>query len=181
MNVQKETKNLVVTAMMLTVAIVFQFVGKAFPGINQFFVGPAVNAVILMTVMIAGMKWGIMAGAFTPVLALMAGILAAPMAPFVPFIALGNMLYATLFAWIRKTKGGEALGVLTGAFAKFVFLFVSASFFIDLFTLNIPDPVKKALGTAMGFNQFITALAGGAIAVLLVRVLVNRRVLKVQL
>lgn len=174
MNVKQETRNMIFSALFLTLAVLIQILGKNIPEINQFFVGPMVNAILLLTVYFAGLKWAILIGALTPVLAFFAGVLATPMAPFIPFIAIGNLLYSLIFALLKDVKFGEASGVLLASFVKFLFLFVSATKLINIIALGIPEPVKAKLAVAMGVPQLITALAGGFIAIALYKMLKSR-------
>jgi len=125
MNVSKETKNMIISALLLTIAVIIQILGKNIPQINQFFVGPTVNAILLLTVYLSGVKWAVLIGVLTPVLAFLSGVLATPMAPFIPFIALGNLIYISIFALLKNRIKGEVIGVLLGSTAKFFFLYFS--------------------------------------------------------
>lgn len=174
MNVSKETKNMIISALLLTIAVIIQILGKNIPQINQFFVGPTVNAILLLTVYLSGVKWAVLIGVLTPVLAFLSGVLATPMAPFIPFIALGNLIYISIFALLKNRIKGEVIGVLLGSTAKFFFLYFSATKLIDVIALGIPAPVKEKLAIAMGLPQLITALAGGAIAISLYYMLKKR-------
>ena len=174
MNVSKETRNLVLSALFLTLAVIIQILGKSIPEISQFVVGPTVNAVLILTAYFAGLKWALLVGILTPVLAFVSGVLAAPMAPFIPFIAAGNLIYIVFFSLLKDWKNGEVLGIVLGALFKFAFLYFSASKLINLLSLGIPEPVKAKLVISMGIPQFITALVGGAAAILLYTLL-NRR------
>lgn len=171
MNTKKETRNMIFSALFLTLAVLIQILGKNIPQINQFFVGPMVNAILLLTVYFAGLKWAILIGVLTPVLAFFAGVLAAPMAPFIPFIAAGNLLYSSVFALLKDRKSGEFIGFILASVMKFALLFVSATQLIDLFAIGIPEPVKAKLAVTMGVPQLLTALAGGFIAVALYKML----------
>ena len=171
MNIKKETRNMIFSALFLTLVVLIQILGKNIPQINQFFVGPMVNAILLLTVYFAGLKWAILIGVLTPVLAFFSGVLAVPMAPFIPFIAAGNLLYSSIFALMKDRKSGEFIGFMLASVLKFIFLFVSATRLIDLFAIGIPEPVKAKLAVAMGVPQLLTAMAGGFIAVALYKML----------
>lgn len=176
MNVRKETSKLVMTALMLSIAIIVQFLGKNIPEINQLFVGPLINAIILITVYYAGLKYGILIGALTPVMAFLVGQLAAPLAPFIPFISAGNIIYALVFGLLLQTFRGQVAGIVAGSFLKYIFLYFSATRLITLFAINIPPAVIARLAVAMGSIQFITALVGGAVALAAIRILKRRNV-----
>lgn len=171
------TKNIVRTALMLATVIVFQFIGRNVPQINQFLVGPIVNTVLLITAFICGTKWGLITGLLTPVMALLVGQLAAPLAPFIPFIAIGNMIYVLIFGVLKTDKIKRIIGIIAGSLAKFIFLYFSAVKLTGLFNLNIPPKVLSNLAVAMGIPQLITALAGGIFALVIIEILVRRKII----
>ncbi|WP_312654348.1 ECF transporter S component [Proteiniclasticum sp.] len=174
MNISKETQNMITAALLLTLAVMIQILGKSIPQINQLFVGPIVNAVLLLAVYFSSVRWAMLIGVLTPLLAFFTGVLASPMAPFIPFIALGNFLYVLIFSFFRKQRFGESIGVLTASLVKFLFLYFSATILIDLIAIGIPQPVKEKLAVSMGLPQFITAVLGGAIAIALYKMLKRR-------
>lgn len=174
MNVSKETKNMIISALLLTIAVIIQILGKNIPQINQFFVGPTVNAILLLTVYLAGVKWAMLIGVLTPILAFLSGVLATPMWPFIPFIALGNLIYVSIFALLKNRTNGDIIGVILGSTAKFFFLYFSATRLINIIALGIPAPVKEKLAIAMGLPQLITALIGGGVAISLYYMLKKR-------
>ncbi|MDD3223710.1 MAG: ECF transporter S component [Clostridium sp.] len=121
-------KTLVRAAFFLAIAIVFQFIGRAYPGISQFFVGPAVNAVLLLTASICGVYLGVCVGVLTPLLAWALGQLSPMFGPFLPFIMIGNAIFVIAFYNFQKVKKyGMVLGIIVGAILKFLFLYISAS------------------------------------------------------
>lgn len=170
----KNTNNLVRSGLFLAIAIVFQLLGKALPQISQFLVGPIVNAVLILTVLVCGVWYGIALGVLTPVLAWLLGQLAAPFGPFVPFIIIGNAIFVIIFYLFRNQKYGQLIGIVLGAFFKFLFLFVSAKFIAKTLSL-VPAKMLSKLAFAMGLPQLITALIGGLIAVILYSLLKNRK------
>ncbi|MFH5835317.1 ECF transporter S component [Proteiniclasticum sp. C24MP] len=174
MNTSKETNNMIISALLLTLVVIIQILGKNIPQINQFFVGPMVNAMLLLTVYFSGVKWAILVGLLTPVLAFFTNVLAPPMAPFIPFIAAGNLLYVMVFSLFRNRKNLDIIGVLSAGITKFLFLYISATELIRLFALGIPEPVREKLAITMGLPQLITALAGGGIAITLFNMLKRR-------
>ena len=168
---------LVKASLFLALAIVFQVIGKAAPQISQFFVGPAVNAILILTVAICGGIYGVLVGSLTPLLAYLTGQLASALGPFIPFIIIGNILFVLSFTILNKRgKYGKYLGVIIGAFIKYVFLSISASKLIPLFKLNMPAKIVNKLVITMGIPQLITALVGGAFALMLIEILRKRKV-----
>lgn len=175
MNISKETHHMIIAALLLTLAVMIQILGKNIPQINQLFVGPIINAILLLAVYFSGVKWALIIGALTPLLAFFTGVLATPMAPFIPFIAMGNFLYVLIFSFFKGRKNGDPIGVLAGSLVKFLFLFFSATKLINVLALGIPEPVKAKLAISMGLPQFITAMVGGAMAIALYKML-NKRI-----
>lgn len=163
-NVKKLTR----ASMLLVFALIVIYTGSRAGGavFNSFIVGPLVNSIILVTVMVADLKFGIIVALCTPVLAALTGQLAAPMVPFSPFIMFGNAIYAAafgLFAKNVKTYGSIA-GIGAGSLLKALWLMMSVKFLVPLFKVNIPKPALAKLSVVMSYPQFITALAGGVIA-----------------
>jgi hypothetical protein len=174
----RNVNDLMKASLFLALAIVFQVVGKTFPGISQFFVGPAVNAILILTAVICGGFYGILVGCLTPLLAFLTGQLASALGPFIPFIIIGNILFVFSFVILNKQgKYGKYLGILIGALIKYIFLWISASKLILLFNLNMPAKVANKLAIAMGIPQLVTAIIGGVIALMLIEILRKRRVL----
>ncbi|MBZ9688729.1 ECF transporter S component [Clostridium estertheticum] len=168
---------LVKASLFLALAIVFQVIGKTAPQISQFFVGPAINAILILTAAICGGVYGVFVGCLTPLLAWLTGQLPSAFGPFIPFIMIGNILFVLCFVLVwKRGKYGKYLGIILGAFIKYIFLSVSASKLIPLFKLNIPVKMANMLVISMGIPQLITALIGGAFALILIEILRKRKV-----
>ncbi len=143
------------SAILLALTLAFQMIGLPQP-----VTGPAVNAMLILSALLAGPASGVIIGCLTPIIAWQRGILPPPLGPMIPFIALGNAVLVILFALLRKRH--PVLGVAAGAVAKFAILAAAVQLVV-----SVPPPIAAA----MGFPQLITALAGGAIALLAYRVL----------
>ena len=139
------------TAILLAIALVFQMGG--FP---QFITGPLINAVLYLAAMIVGWQGGMLIGILTPVIASIRGILPPPLTPLIPFIALGNSILVILFFWLQSKN--KIAGIIIASLAKFLLL-VSA--------VKLVVQVPPAIAQMMSLPQLITALAGGAIALVL--------------
>jgi hypothetical protein len=167
--VKSETKYLVRRGLFLAIVISLQFIGKAIPQISQYFVGSAVNAVLIMAAFTCGTWWGVAIGVMTPVTAWLTGQLAQPLAPFIPFIMVGNAIIVIFFGMLKSHgKWGMYSGWIAGAFFKYLFLYFSATKLIHVFSVNLPEKVVKVLAVAMGFTQFVTAIIGGIIALIII-------------
>lgn len=172
-------QNLVRSGLFLGIAIVFQLIGKNFPQVSQFLVGPVVNAVLLLTAYICGNYYGIAVAALTPILALLLGQFPTPLASFIPFIMIGNAVYVFVFGILKnKTRIGVYIGIVSGSFLKYLFLYFSAAKLITLFSLGIPEKILPKLTAMMGLPQLITALFGGLIAIIIIGILKSRKVIK---
>lgn len=175
----KGIQNLIRSGLFLAIAIVFQIIGKNFPQVSQFLVGPVVNSVLLLTAYVCGTNYGIAAAALTPVLALLLGQFPALLASFIPFIIIGNMIYVFVFGILKnKTQPGKYIGAVLGSFLKYFFLYLSASKLVLLLGLGIPQKILPKLTAMMGLPQLITALFGGAIAIIIIEILKRRKVIQ---
>ena len=98
-------------------------------------------------------------------MALSGGLLPVVLAPAVPFIIVSNIIFIFAIDWFHKRAqsdfNGYWLGILSGAFLKFVFLFLATSF---LAAFLIKSPVMDIVTKMLGWSQLLTALAGGIIA-----------------
>ncbi len=177
----KNLNKLIRTSLFLALAIVIQIMGKNFPEINQFLVGPIINAILILTAFMCGTAWGVSLGVLTPVLAWLTGQLAAPLAPFIPFIMIGNAIFVVFYGVLKSYKSyGKYIGIVTGAFFKYLFLSLSASKLVNVFNLAIPKKIADKLVVVMGTPQLITALIGGFLAVLLIEILKKRNVHSIE-
>lgn len=172
-----KVKKLVRASLLLAIAIIVQILGKNIPEINQFLVGPIVNAILILTTFVCGTWWGVGVGVLTPVIAWLVGQLPGPMAPFIPFIMIGNSLFVIFFGILKnQQKWGKYIGLLFGSFIKFLFLSFSAAKLITIFNIGLPSKVASKLVIMMGIPQLVTALIGGVIALVLIELLTKRKV-----
>ncbi|MBP9015302.1 MAG: ECF transporter S component [Candidatus Atribacteria bacterium] len=137
-------------------------------GLPQFFTGPLVNAFLLLAALLNGMWSGVIIGLFTPGIAFIRGILAPPLGPMIPFIMAGNAILVIVFSLIAGKRGNlvrEIIGVILGSFLKYLLLSQAVTWIVQL-----PPPVAKAMQTP----QLFTALGGGAIALIVYRLIPAR-------
>ncbi|MDP4088330.1 MAG: ECF transporter S component [Bacillota bacterium] len=172
------TNKLIRASLMLAVAIVFQIIGRNIPEINQFLVGSAINCILILTAFLCGRWWGVGVGILTPVLAWLVGQLNPVLAPFIPFIMVGNFFFVFLFSMFSQEKlTKRGIGVITGALLKFGFLTLASSKLVYVFKLNLPSKVLTALAVSMSLPQLITALIGGTLGLIIIELLVKRKVI----
>lgn len=177
-NTNTNTKKLVQASLLLAMSIIFQIIGRNIPQINQFLVGPIINCILVLTAFICGKWWGIGVGILTPILAWLVGQLATPLAPFIPFIIIGNILFIFLFSLFMKGQLlKKGIGIIIGAIGKYAFLTFASTKLINILGLNFPPNVVKALSISMSTPQLITALLGGAFALIISEALMKRKVI----
>jgi hypothetical protein len=171
-------KTVKLTRLVLLIAITL-IIGMI--GLPQPLTGPLINLMLVLTTLITGVTGGIVLGCITPLIALTRGQLPPVLAPFIPFIMSGNALYILLFGACCNRRCGLPLrswrawlGVVTGSAAKFIWLFVAARL---LMPLLLAKTLPEAILAMMTLPQLITALIGGAAALLFHALLVQRRVL----
>ena len=164
------------TAVMLALLVALQAITKP---LGQLVTGSFVNAVLAVTVLVAGLSSGVTVAVISPVLAYLLGI--APQILTVPAIMVGNTVYMLLLHLICGKQGSlarRAIAWVVAAAAKFAALYaivvgvicgVLADTLIAAGTLK--EPMLKALPATFSWPQLFTALIGGAVALLIVPVL----------
>lgn len=169
----KRNRNLARFVFLLAVTLILELIGLPQP-----FTGPLVNMMLILTALILGPLSGVGLGTLTPIVALLRGQLPAPLAPMVPFIAVGNGLLVACFALFgqrfRRAEGKgivwvtAVLGLLLGAAAKAGFLYGSA---LKLLPLIMGKSLPARLIGMMALPQFVTAVLGGLAALVLFRLI----------
>lgn len=163
---KNKTQFITRTALLLAVAIAFQIFGKFIP-YNNFIVGPVVNAVLIVATAAAGLWSGAAISVIAPLISSITN--KAPIAPLVlafsPFIIIGNFLIVLCFYLLRKKS--KITGIALGALLKFGFMYAAVS----IFTAKVEMEPKFALTLTnlFGWSQLMTAVAGGAIALIILR------------
>ena len=128
-------------------------------GHPQWLVGTIVNTGLFLSAIFLPKRYILPAIIFPSLGVLARGIVFGPFTPFLayflPFIWLGNLILILVF---------KRAGFVAGALAKFLFLFLIASIYVEL---NFAPAVFLQ---AMGLNQLATAMAGGLLALLILKV-----------
>lgn len=161
---------------MLALLVALQALTKP---LGQLVTGSCVNAVLAVTVLLAGLSSGITVAVISPVLAYLLGI--APQIVTVPAIMVGNTVFVVLLHFIAgKSSGwGQRIAAwLVAAVAKFATLYLLVVKIICglaaaplLANGTLKEPMLKALPTMFAWPQLFTALIGGGVALLIVPVL----------
>jgi hypothetical protein len=150
--VSYKTKDLAWTFFFALAAVIFPALLAHTPA-NQWITGTIVNAILFLAVWRVGLVNAAFVGALPSSIALLRGLLPAPMAVLIPFIILSNIILVAAFFALKKYP---LAGVIASSFVKFLFLFAVTSFFLK---------VASPLLVMMHWPQLFTALAGGLIAV----------------
>ncbi len=178
----KKIRFITETAVMLALLVSLQALTKP---MGQLVTGSCVNAVLAISALVGGLASGITVALVSPVLAFLLGI--APQILTVPAIMVGNTVYVVLLSLLAdkdgKNIGKQIAAWLIAAIAKFASLYIIVVKIICgvlaptlLAAGTMKEPMLKALPATFSWPQLITALIGGAVALLIVPVL--RKALK---
>lgn len=133
---------------------------------NQIITGTIVNASLLISVVLLGMSGSLLLCLLPSLISLSVGLLPIVMAPMVPFIILGNIVFVFTFDALRKRN--YFLGLIPAALLKFSFLFLTSNFLIQFF---IKQAVASKIAAMMSWPQLVTVLLGGVVVYFLSRFL----------
>lgn len=165
-----KVRNLYIARLALILALTLVIQGGGFP---QPITGPLINAMLLITAILLAPIAGVILGILTPLVAVLRGQLPAILAPMVPFIMIGNGIYVLLFCFLKSKHNNSNIFVFSlfsliiASLSKFIWIFFSAKILLVLF-FNIKFPEK--LLAMMSFPQFVTAMTGGLLALLLIKI-----------
>jgi len=121
--------------------------------------GSLINMFLVLAVFLIGFRGAILLGIMPSLFALASGLLPSFSIPMIPFIVAGNAILVAVYHYLGKKN--FALTVIIAAFAKFLFLYVSASLLISF----LPEgKMVLPLISIMGWAQFLTAVSGGILA-----------------
>ncbi len=131
----------------------------------QWITGPIVNAILIITLFLLGVRAALFLCLIPSMMALAGGLLPAILAPAVPFIMLSNVLMVlgidVIYANIRENNKAYFSGLFVGAFAKYVFLFIVIQ---PVANLLIKQELAPKIAQIFGIAQLFTALTGGLLA-----------------
>ena len=165
------------TAVMLALLVTLQMITKP---LGQLVTGSFVNAVLAVTVLVAGLSSGITVALISPVMAYLLNI--APQPLTVPAIMVGNTVFVVLLHFLAgkdsRKIARQILAWLAAAFAKFAALYaivvwLFCGVFADALLASglLKEPMLKLLPATFSWPQLITALIGGGAALLITPVL----------
>lgn len=179
---QNQLRWITETAVLLALLVTLQAITKP---LGQLVTGSFVNAVLAVSVLVAGLSSGIVVALISPVLAYLLGI--APQILTVPAIMAGNAVYVLMLYLLADRQGKnllrQMLAWIVAAVAKFATLYAIVVWFIcgllseRLIAAGVMKaPMLKLLPATFSWPQLITALIGGAVALVIFPVL--RKALK---
>ena len=161
---KNKTRWITETAIMLALLVILQAVTKS---AGQIVTGSCVNAVLAVTVLLAGLPSGLTVALVSPFVAFLFGI-GPQLLPIVPAIALGNAVYVLLLHCLygKKTALWQVFALVCAAAAKFLTLhLVVVRILCNV--LPLKQPQITTFSTMFTWPQLITALIGGAAALLI--------------
>jgi len=136
----------------------------------QWLTGPIINAILILTLFLVGVRSALVVCLIPSSMALAGGLLPAILAPVVPFIMIGNVILVLSVDWFySKNKNkikGYWHGVIIGAGLKFAFLFASVNI---ISRLLIKQELAIKVAQMMSWPQFATAVTGGMVAWILLK------------
>lgn len=153
------TKNLAIFASLLLIATFAPILKQ------QMIAGPIINAVLFASVVLLGIKPALLIGTLPSLFAIYFGFHSPLMAPLIPFIITANAILVISFGSLRKLN--YWLAIVSAGFLKFIFLFATSSIIIELFIKGVIGP---KIAQMMSWSQLITALSGGVIAYLFLKI-----------
>ena len=171
---KNKTRWITETAIMLALLVILQAVTKS---AGQIVTGSCVNAVLAVSVLVAGLSSGLTVALISPFVAFLLGI-GPQLLPIVPAIALGNGVYVLMMGRLCGKKlpmWRQTLALLGSAGAKFLTLYLVV---VKLLCSILPlkQPQIATFSTMFAWPQLITDLIGGAAALLIAPVI--RKALK---
>ena len=165
------------TAILLALLVSLQALTKGF---GQLVTGSCVNTILAVSALVGGLGCGITVALISPVLAFLLGI--APQILTVPAIMAGNTVFVILLALLADKTGKniakQVIAWVAAAAAKFSALYAIVVWLIcgvlskSLLAAGVmKPPMLKLLPATFGWPQLVTALVGGAVALLILPVL----------
>ena len=161
------------TAVMLALLVSLQALTKP---MGQLVTGSCVNAVLAVSALVGGPASGLTVALISPILAFLLGI--APQILTVPAIMVGNAVYVALLVLLADKSGKnmvkQVVAWLVAAGAKFAALYAIVVLLIcgvlseSLLSAGVMKaPMLQALPATFSWPQLLTALIGGAVALLI--------------
>ncbi|MFZ4631576.1 MAG: ECF transporter S component [Patescibacteria group bacterium] len=134
---------------------------------SQLITGPIINAILVLALFLTGLRSALLISFLPSSIALGSGLLPLALAPTIPFIILGNIIFVLVIDLLSKklkdNKNSYWLSTLSASGIKFIFLFLSVSILSNFF---ISNNLVSTVAKKMGYLQLATAILGSIIAYL---------------
>lgn len=181
----KSMRFITYTAMGTALVVLAQWAGSLLPAgfvfagpftMKQLITGSLVNCVLFVFTAFAGVWSGVTVGILSAILASLIGVGPAVL-PIVPLIACGNAILCVIF-WLvaDKLNAKNIPGAIAAAVVKCAFLWLTVAPLLGVLS-NVPEKQVKMLSIMFSWPQGVTALVGGALAVIIIpRLKKNRNV-----
>ncbi len=131
----------------------------------QWITGPIINAILILSLLILGVRSAVFIALIPSIMALSGGLLPVILAPVVPFIMLSNIIFIFSIEYFQRYSWSFAkrywIGVTVGSFLKFLFLLTSVNWIGHIL---IKQELLIKVAQMMSWPQFVTAMLGGLIA-----------------
>jgi len=169
MNNKKRILWITHTAVFIALLVVLQ--AATAPLGNTLITGTVVNLLLIVSVMTCGLSSGLTVAVISPMVAKFIGI--GPFWVLIPFIAAGNMVLVTIWHFVANRRTNQKYAayitaMVTAAAAKFLVLYLGIVQIAVPYLLGLPEKQASVVSYIFSIPQLITALAGGAIALLII-------------
>lgn len=165
------TKTITRTAVLLALLVILQTVTKA---AGQIVTGSCVNCVLAVGALMLPLGGSLVLAAASPFLAFLLGV-GPKLLAIIPAIAVGNLVYVLVLSLLLRKKESAGLPVRLGGLAA-----ASAVKFLTLYllvvqllcrVLTLAEKQVQTFTAMFSWPQLITALIGGALALVVVPLL----------
>lgn len=174
-NMKKEnkvplTKQIAISAILLAICIASQFLKS----LSVYITGPIVNLCLILTVMMAGLMWGVILAVITPVTAFI--IAASPVMNavpgIIPLIMLGNVVIVVMTnffvkPWVTGERSlinvRSVIGAIGSSAAKGIVMGLTIALWLLPAFISEASPLRGKLSIfqmMFSVTQFLTALIG---------------------
>lgn len=163
-------------ALLVVVQLLTFLMPKSVPLIGQLFTGTLVNLVLIVGAGSVGFAGTAAAAVLSPVLAFAFGQMVFP--PMIPVVAIGNLVIVavTWAVFVHETRRPpknssvfRMAGIVCGAAAKTAFLWLATVLLVVPVFFGGKPAVAQVLSLMFSWPQLVTAMVGGALALVVLR------------
>lgn len=133
---------------------------------SQWITGPVINAILILTTVLAGPAEAAFTGLLPGFIAISNGILPPGQNTAIPVVMTGNIIFIITFHYIRSR--GFIFAAISASMLKFLFIYIITNHLMQTcFNIRISEQVS----VMMSWPQFVTAIAGCILAYVILDVL----------